>query len=841
MEAPPPPPPPPPPPLSLTLRRALLVLDLQNEFLAPTGRCRIANPQVTDGIRAFTKAFREAGQGDVIWIRSEFGRPRDVDDPRIDEKIILYEKEEEDEGEGGSGAAGGGGSGVNSTGGGEHTGGSGKAPGGKKGRKKKKKSRSISSIAPIEEFLGTATEPCVAKGSEAAAFHESVARDTQTPGDRVMTKTWYSAFKGTSLLEMLRGRLTTELYICGLSTNVSVLATTADAVKHGFEVAVISDCLGYTEKKLHELALADMTGEFGVEVVRAVAMLRLWAVGVKEPRQAPAAVAGGADAKTGRKDLVELIANLSLAAGSKGGDDGSDDDGDARHDDDADGEGGRKNVAAQIAALRRLRGERTPGAVQTIPIPSSAPAQAPPQPPQPLPPPIPPPGQRPMATAVGVGARARRKHPVPTVLAPGAVMGEGDTRLVTNLLPDDLSSTAFENMRREVRWRTMHHRGGEVPRLVAVEGVIDKDGTFPIYRHPADESPPLRPFSDTVALIRDHVQRVVNHPVNHVLIQYYRDGNDYISEHSDKTLDIVRGSNIINVSLGAQRTMLLRSKKDSKEWMEQKSIPQKPEDAGKDPRLEGKAGPARTSQRIHLPHNSMFILGESTNRKWLHAIKQDKRMQSLKSPAEVMNSGERISLTFRHIGTFLSDHETKIWGQGATAKSRDDAKDVIVNDEAETEKLIFAFGTENHQAEEFDWEGVYGGGFDVLHFKTRLPKLWFARQDTIGVTRVLIALSEKEIDVEVEVRPREKKEQRIIVDENEEEEFDEEDDVVFVDADIDRTTVEGSIQILMYLETFYAGEKEMGGQGKRLFPRPKRHERGEWADTLKLLWESERM
>jgi alkylated DNA repair dioxygenase AlkB len=48
-----------------------------------------------------------------------------------------------------------------------------------------------------------------------------------------------------------------------------------------------------------------------------------------------------------------------------------------------------------------------------------------------------------------------------------------------------------------------------------------------------------------------------------VLIQLYRTGADYISEHSDKTIDVVRGSFIVNLSLGARRTMTLRTKKDA--------------------------------------------------------------------------------------------------------------------------------------------------------------------------------------------------------------------------------------------------------------------------------------
>jgi alkylated DNA repair dioxygenase AlkB len=44
-------------------------------------------------------------------------------------------------------------------------------------------------------------------------------------------------------------------------------------------------------------------------------------------------------------------------------------------------------------------------------------------------------------------------------------------------------------------------------------------------------------------------------------VQYYRDGSDYISEHTDKTLDIKFDTSILNFSLGATRKMQLKSKK----------------------------------------------------------------------------------------------------------------------------------------------------------------------------------------------------------------------------------------------------------------------------------------
>ncbi|KAF9074123.1 hypothetical protein BDP27DRAFT_1214632 [Rhodocollybia butyracea] len=276
-----------------------------------------------------------------------------------------------------------------------------------------------------------------------------------------------------------------------------------------------------------------------------------------------------------------------------------------------------------------------------------------------------------------------------------ASLGAGDSYLVMDLLGNELNGTAFEKVRDEVEWNKMYHRGGEVPRLVAVQGQVLPDSSFPVYRHPSDESPPLRRFTPTVELIRQEVEKVIKHPVNHALIQHYRSGKDYISEHSDKTIDVVRGSSIVNVSLGAQRTMTLRTKKDQLEPVE---------------------GAKRTAQRFPLPHASMFVMGLETNRQWLHAINQDNRMETLKVAEELQQNGERISLTFRYIGTFLDGPEEKmIYGQGATGKTREQARLVINGPGPETDALLEAFGKENRDTN-FVWDEWYGKGSDVLHF-----------------------------------------------------------------------------------------------------------------------------
>jgi hypothetical protein len=196
-----------------------------------------------------------------------------------------------------------------------------------------------------------------------------------------------------------------------------------------------------------------------------------------------------------------------------------------------------------------------------------------------------------------------------------------------------------------------------------------------------------------VSRIRVAVEAHLGHPVNHVLIQHYRSGKDYISEHSDKTIDVAASSKIVNVSIGATRSMTLRTKKDALSLEEEKS---------------------RKHQKFPLPDRSMFVMGLETNAKWLHSVRHDNRPFRTKSEEERYMNGERISLTFRNIGTFLSADGTKIWGQGAVAKSAEAARDVVT-DQEEVEKLIDWFGRENHQSD-FDWQGVYGQGSDVVNF-----------------------------------------------------------------------------------------------------------------------------
>ncbi|KAK6003857.1 hypothetical protein QM012_008707 [Aureobasidium pullulans] len=344
-----------------------------------------------------------------------------------------------------------------------------------------------------------------------------------------------------------------------------------------------------------------------------------------------------------------------------------------------------------------------------------------------------------------------------TLLSSNDKIGSGDSRILYDLLEPEAADVAFQDLFSEVHWQRMYHAAGEVPRLVCCQGNInDADGSMPVYRHPSDQSLPLLHWSPVVTKIKERAEERVGHKLNHALIQLYRSGQDHISEHSDKTLDIVHSSKIVNVSLGAQRTMRLRTKRPT---TLQDRGSSHDEQRSRDTALTANAqsnpeadGRSRVTQRIPMPHNSMFVMGLDTNASWLHGIMPDKRPAAEHIPAESAYGNMRISITFRLIGTFLSADSKLIWGQGAVAKQKSDARPTINGDPEESQRLINAFGVENQHTAP-DWNSIYGSGFDVLHLNSELPEhekpMLFLSGDKDTDTEVTKCISELGVDVEI--------------------------------------------------------------------------------------------
>ena len=323
--------------------------------------------------------------------------------------------------------------------------------------------------------------------------------------DLIVTKHHYSAFDQTSLLTALRTKLVTEIYLCGILTNVGVYSTAADAVQHGLQVTIVEDCLGYRSEDKHEEALRQMADIMGVHGTDSEEIIE-----ESGGRPVPDAVIPGI-----------TLEELSLNPSRLSADDGS-------------------MMAGVVFSNPKSAIGDVVGRPQSPPADVLNPSW------QASISPVDKSAQQtekaleqkdtsPIARSGPSAARDRSSwQSRSATLGPSDRIGSGDSSIIHNVIGSPIINDAFSRLKEEVDWQTMFHRSGQVPRLVAVQGEVGRNGDIPIYRHPADESPPLLPFTPMVQQIRQQVVSVLKQSFNHALIQLYRDGEDNISEHSDK-------------------------------------------------------------------------------------------------------------------------------------------------------------------------------------------------------------------------------------------------------------------------------------------------------------------
>lgn len=101
----------------------------------------------------------------------------------------------------------------------------------------------------------------------------------------------------------------------------------------------------------------------------------------------------------------------------------------------------------------------------------------------------------------------------------------------------------------------------------------------------------------------------LNTQFNYSLINNYIDGNNYIGYHADDEKELGRNPIIAGISFGEEREIYFKSMIDGK------------------------------VVKVKLPHNSLFVMFDPTNKYWKHSI-----------PKTSKHIGQRISLTFRSIG-----------------------------------------------------------------------------------------------------------------------------------------------------------------------------------------------
>lgn len=224
----------------------------------------------------------------------------------------------------------------------------------------------------------------------------------------------------------------------------------------------------------------------------------------------------------------------------------------------------------------------------------------------------------------------------------------------------------YEKLDKEIKWLdNITHQGGSLPRLFAIQADISDKNRIPLYRHPLDNIPQPTEFSPTVFFIKNKLENACTCVFNHVLVQKYRNGADFINDHSDKTLDIQENSLIASYSAGTTRVMKMRRKrKDEKGVYE--------------------------IQNVNLPHDSAFVLTLDENRLYTHGIRKNCNI-----------SEPRISLTFRNIATFFDPKNKVVTGKGSVLA---DTSGMTLTE------LLHSWKDENAR-DDFTWDELYEKGF----------------------------------------------------------------------------------------------------------------------------------
>jgi alkylated DNA repair dioxygenase AlkB len=142
------------------------------------------------------------------------------------------------------------------------------------------------------------------------------------------------------------------------------------------------------------------------------------------------------------------------------------------------------------------------------------------------------------------------------------------------------------------------------PRLVAWYG--DRDST---YTYSGITLTPL-PWTDLLLAIKEQVEKVAALTFNSVLLNYYRDNNDSMGFHSDDEPELGPQPVIASLSLGEERTFILKHKTNKQ------------------------AKPVR----LRLTSGSLLLMKGNTQQNWKHGIAK-----------EPHRCGPRVNLTFRRI------------------------------------------------------------------------------------------------------------------------------------------------------------------------------------------------
>jgi alkylated DNA repair dioxygenase AlkB len=181
-----------------------------------------------------------------------------------------------------------------------------------------------------------------------------------------------------------------------------------------------------------------------------------------------------------------------------------------------------------------------------------------------------------------------------------------DWRLVDwqTLAPEVLNEICFKNIRWKQDWISMYGKRMPLPRLTAWYGDSGK-----AYTYSGITSRP-NAWNDGLLHVKQLVEECAGIEFNSVLLNWYRDGSDHLSWHSDDEKELGANPVIASASFGETRDFVIRRKQNH-------------------------------SEKIKLPlkHGSLLVMKGEFQHHWQHYVPKRKDTKS-----------SRFNLTFRRIG-----------------------------------------------------------------------------------------------------------------------------------------------------------------------------------------------
>jgi len=171
------------------------------------------------------------------------------------------------------------------------------------------------------------------------------------------------------------------------------------------------------------------------------------------------------------------------------------------------------------------------------------------------------------------------------------------------LSEENLKKVAFKNILWQHDKIAMFGKVNYLPRISAWYGDNDKPYTY--------SGITLQPkhWNKGLLYIKSEIEKIAQFQFNSVLMNWYRDGDDHISWHTDAEKELGKNPVIASVNFGETRRFLIRQSDDHKQKIE-----------------------------IPLKHGSLLIMSGALQHFWQHSVPKQKSVKN-----------HRFNLTFRQI------------------------------------------------------------------------------------------------------------------------------------------------------------------------------------------------